>query len=42
VRRLEGELSEARRELSDARRRIAQLEEAHKRPALTALFQSTE
>jgi succinate dehydrogenase/fumarate reductase flavoprotein subunit len=42
VRRLEQELAEARRELRRARERIEELEAAHKRPALTALFQSTE
>src|SRR3954464_11497425 len=42
VRRLGQELAEVRRELGQARKRIAELEEAQRRPALTALFQSTE
>ena len=42
VRRLEQELGEARRELRKARERIEELEAARSRPALTALFQSTE
>jgi hypothetical protein len=42
VRRLEQELGEARRELARARQRIEELESARARPALTALFQSTE
>jgi hypothetical protein len=42
VRRLEQELAEARRELREARERIEELESARSRPALTALFESTE
>jgi hypothetical protein len=42
VRRLEQELGETRRELRKARERIEELEAARTRPALTALFQSTE
>ena len=42
VRRLEQELGDARRELRQAKERIKELEAASRRPALTALFQSTE